>query len=66
MKWMRRLAQLLARLVVVYLGAWLLILLPESPAEDILRYKNAVVVFVAIALTGKFLYDTFFYERFPG
>ncbi len=65
MKWIQRLARLGSRLLMVYLGAWLLILLPDTPGDDLLRYKNAVVVFAAIVLTGKYLFDTFFYERFP-
>ena len=65
MKWAKRLGLLFVRLAVVCLGAALLMALPESPADDVLRYKNAVVAFVSVILMGKMLFDTFFYERFP-
>lgn len=65
MKWTTRLARLFVRLAAVCLGAALLMALPDSPADDVMRYKNAVVAFVAVVLMGKILFDTFFFERFP-
>lgn len=60
----QRLGNFVVRFAVILLAAGLLLLLPESQAGDVLRYKNAIVVLVAIICTGKLLYDTFFYERF--
>lgn len=54
----------LVRFAAVLLATGLLLSLPDVDTGDALRYKNAVVVFLAIITTGKLLYDTFFYERF--
>lgn len=60
----QHLGQFFVRLAVILLVAGLLLILPDSPNGDVLRYKNAVVVLAAIVVVGKLLYDTFFYERF--
>lgn len=64
MPFKKRMGLLLVRFAVVFVAAGLLLSLPDSDAGDVLRYKNAVVVFFAIVAMGKILYDTFFYERF--
>ena len=64
----KRLLGLALRVAAVVLVAGLVIALPDMPtveADSILRYKNAIVVLIGIVLTGKFLYDTFFFERTP-
>ena len=64
MPFRQQLGHFFVRLAAILLVTGLLLALPDSPTGDILRYKNAVVVFVAIVAVGKLLYDTFFYERF--
>jgi hypothetical protein len=65
MRWAKRLGILFVRLMVLGVGAALLISLPDMPSDDVLRYKNAIVTLVSLILSGKMLFDTFFYERFP-
>lgn len=64
MRFKQRIGHFLVRFAVVLLTAGLLLSLPDPETGDVLRYKNAIVVLVAIVATGKILYDTFFYERF--
>jgi hypothetical protein len=62
----KRLLGLALRVAAVVLVAGVVIALPDVAtvdADSILRYKNAIVVLIGIVLTGKFLYDTFFFER---
>ena len=66
MRLSKRLGILGLRLAAVGAGAVLLIALPEMPADDILRYKNAIVVLVSLIIMGKMLYDTLFFERYQG
>ena len=66
MKSHRLLARLLLRLSVIFIAAGGLVLLPEPDGDSALRYKNAAVVLCAIILGGKTLYDTLFYDRYPG
>jgi len=59
---------LVVRVLVVTLVAALLIALPDTwlpDTDSIVRYKNAIVVLVSVVTSGKFLYDTLFYERLP-
>ena len=37
--------------------------LPDIASDGILRYKNAITAFAFVLLLGKFLYDTFFFDR---
>jgi hypothetical protein len=64
MSFEQRIGRFFVRLATILIVAGLLLFLPDSQNGDILRYKNAMVVLVAIVAIGKILYDTFFYDRF--
>lgn len=66
MNWAQRLGMLALRLSVTAGCAALLIALPDPSPDDTLRFKNAIVVLVAIVVAGKQLFDTFFYDRYYG
>ena len=56
--------QILYKVSILILVAWLLALLP-SPTESIpLRLKNGLVGITAVLGLGKILYDTLFYDRY--
>jgi len=60
----QRIGQFCIRFAIVLLVAGLLLSLPDTNSNDVLRYKNALTVLIAVIATGKILYDTFFYERY--
>ena len=39
--------------------------IPDAASDGILRYKNSITAFAFVLLLGKYLYDTFFFERTP-
>lgn len=59
----QRLALLCVRLAAILMIAGVLLALPEPNNGDVVRYKNALVVLIALVLVGKALFDTFFYDR---
>ncbi len=60
----QRLGVFCVRLAVIMIGAGVLMAVPEPQTDDVLRYKNAVVVLVSVILAGKLLFDTLFYDRY--
>jgi hypothetical protein len=52
------------KLLILVLTALWIVTLPEPDPDSILHYRNAAVVLVSIALAGKILFDTLFYDRY--
>jgi len=53
-----------SKIVIVILASLWIVTLPEPDPDTILHYRNAVVVLVSLAIAGKILYDTLFYDRY--
>lgn len=50
--------------VIIGLIAWIAIEMPLPVMDDWLPVKNVLVAGIAVALGGKALYDTLFYDHF--
>lgn len=55
---------LLVRVAAILAGAVFCSRLPLPVLEEWLPLKNVAVAVAAVVLTGRALYDTFFYDRF--
>lgn len=58
----RRMAELCIRLGTVFLMAGLLLALPDSLSEELLRLKNTSVAGIIVFGLGKVLFDSFYDE----
>jgi hypothetical protein len=59
----KRLGALCTRLAAVFIVAGILWLVPDPAFGTVLPYKSAVVCFAVVVLTGKALFDTFFFDH---
>ncbi len=61
----KRLGFLARRFAGLLIVSGVILSIPDAASDGILRYKNSITAFAFVLLLGKFLYDTFFFERTP-
>ena len=54
----------LVKAAVLFLVAWLLMLLPSPVGSLSFAMKNGIVVIATVLYLGKLLYDTLFYDHY--
>lgn len=60
----KQLQRFLRRLSTLCVVCGVLVAIPDTGSDDILRYKNAIVAFAFVVSLGKLLYDTFFFDHY--